>query len=80
MQSAAAPMSTAPRASYNAFAVVLHWLLGLMLIGLFALGLYMADLPFSPQRLKLFNWHKWAGIVVLALSFVRLFWRLLRPA
>lgn len=79
MQSAAASIS-APRATYSGFAVVLHWVLGLMLIGLFALGLYMADLPFSPQRLKLFNWHKWAGIVVLALSFVRLFWRLVRPA
>ena len=38
----------------------------------------MTDLPFSPQRLKLYNWHKWAGIVVLALSFARLAGRLLR--
>lgn len=67
-------------ARYNGLAVVLHWTLGLVLIGLFSLGVYMADLPFSPQRLKLFNWHKWVGILVLALSFLRLFWRLIRPA
>jgi cytochrome b561 len=72
--------STSPVLRYNALAIVLHWTLGLVLIGLFALGVYMADLPFSPERLKLFNWHKWAGILVLALSFVRLFWRLIRPA
>jgi cytochrome b561 len=30
----------------------------------------------SPTRLKLFNWHKWAGITILALSALRLLWRL----
>jgi len=56
--------------------VLLHWVLGLALIGLFAVGLYMTDLPFSPQRLKLYNWHKWAGVTLLALSAFRLIWRL----
>lgn len=60
---------------YHPLAVALHWLLGLALVGLFVLGLYMTDLPFSPQRLKLYNWHKWAGMLVLALSFWRLAWR-----
>ena len=50
-------------------------MLGLVLIGLFGLGAYMSDLPF-PQRLKLYNWHKWTGVAVLALSLVRLLWRL----
>ena len=63
-------------ARYSGIAIVLHWLLALLLTGLFALGLYMADLPFSPQRVKLYNWHKWAGVVVLTLSFLRLLWRL----
>jgi cytochrome b561 len=36
----------------------------------------MSDLPISPQRLKLYNWHKWAGICILALSALRLLWRL----
>jgi len=36
----------------------------------------MTDLPFSPQRLKLYNWHKWAGVTLLALSAFRLVWRL----
>ena len=82
MSASALSITAAPPrpVSYGAVAIALHWLLGLMLIGLFGLGVYMADLPFSPQRLKLYNWHKWAGIVVLTLSFVRLLWRLLRPA
>ena len=63
-------------AHYGGTAIALHWLLALLLVGLFVLGLYMTGLPFSPQRLKLYNWHKWAGVVVLTLSFVRLLWRL----
>lgn len=63
-------------ARYHGFAILLHWLLAVALVALFALGLYMHELPFSPQRLKLYSWHKWAGIVVLALSLLRLLWRL----
>jgi cytochrome b561 len=36
----------------------------------------MSDLPLSPTRLKLYNWHKWAGVTILALSAARLLWRL----
>lgn len=57
-------------------AMALHWLLALALVGVFAVGLYMADLPFSPARLKLYNWHKWAALVILGLSLLRLVWRL----
>lgn len=64
---------------YGAAAIGLHWLLALGLVAAFALGTYMADLPFSPQRLKLYNWHKWAGVTILALSLLRLLWRLRRP-
>lgn len=55
--------------------MLLHWVLALALFGIFSVGLYMADLPFSPQRLKLYNWHKWAGVTILALSVLRLLWR-----
>jgi cytochrome b561 len=61
---------------YHLVARTLHAVLGIALVAMFALGLYMVDLPFSPQRLKLYNWHKWAGVVVLTLSLLRLLWRL----
>ena len=32
----------------------------------------MVELRFSPLRLRLFNWHKWLGIAILALSLARL--------
>jgi cytochrome b561 len=65
---------------YNPVSIILHWVLAVALVALFCFGVYMADLPFSPTRLKLYNWHKWAGISILALSALRLLWRLSHPA
>ena len=61
---------------YTRTAVVLHWALGLALLGSFSVGLTMTEMAMSPLRLKLFNWHKWAGITILTLSAIRLAWRL----
>lgn len=75
-------MSHPPAAAsgrYTATAITLHWLLAAALIANFTLGVYMHELPVSPQRLRLFNWHKWAGITILALSLLRLVWRLGHP-
>jgi cytochrome b561 len=63
-------------ARYTRFAIVLHWLLALAIIGTFSLGIYMHELPISPRRIKLYSWHKWAGISILTLSALRLLWRL----
>ena len=67
-------MTTSSR--YTLPAIAFHWLLTLLITGSFIFGLYMVDLPFSPARLKQYNWHKWAGITILTLSTLRLLWRL----
>ncbi len=58
--------------------MLLHWVLALAIFASLGVGLYMTGLPFSMARLKLYNWHKWAGIVILVLSVLRLLWRLWR--
>lgn len=63
---------------YGATAIALHWVLALAIIAMLVMGWYMEGLPFSPQRLKLYNWHKWAGVTILGLSALRLLWRLVR--
>ena len=60
---------------YTSTAIALHWLMAIGLIGLFAFGLYMADLPLSPAKLRYYSWHKWAGVTLFLLVFVRLAWR-----
>jgi cytochrome b561 len=61
---------------YHPVSIAFHWLLALAIVGALAVGLYMTSLPMSPTRLKLYNWHKWAGVMILALSAARLLWRL----
>ena len=60
---------------YNRTAMLLHWLMALGLVGTFALGFYMEGLSFSPAKLKLIAWHKWAGISLLLIVVLRLVWR-----
>ena len=65
---------------YGRVAIALHWLVAIAILGSFSVGLYMADLPLSPQKLKLYSWHKWAGVTIFLFVVVRLGWRLLhRP-
>ena len=60
---------------YTVTAKGLHWLMALLIIGLLALGFYMSDLPLSPEKLQFYSWHKWAGVTVFALVWLRLLWR-----
>ena len=60
---------------YTATAKSLHWIMAVLIIGLLALGFYMQDLPLSPEKLKLYSWHKWAGVTAFLLVLVRLAWR-----
>ncbi len=62
--------------SYTKTAKALHWLMAILLFGLLALGFYMHDLPLSPEKLKLYSWHKWAGVTAFLLVAFRLLWRL----
>lgn len=65
---------------YHPFAKSLHWLMSILIIGLLALGLYMHELPLSPQKLELYSWHKWFGVTVFMLVWLRLAWRIVHPA
>ena len=67
------------RAHYTATAKLIHWLMAALLFGLLALGVYMTELPLSPQKLQLYSWHKWAGVTAFLLLLLRLLWRLKNP-
>ncbi|RJF99529.1 cytochrome b [Noviherbaspirillum saxi] len=62
---------------YTLPAILLHWLIALLIISAFALGVTMVDIPgITPTKLKYFSWHKWLGITVLGFASLRLLWRL----
>lgn len=70
--------STRPQ-SYTCIAIAFHWLVVLLIVPGFALGLYMSDLKLSPTKLQLYSYHKWIGITILALAVLRLMWRAAHP-
>ena len=61
---------------YTTTAIAMHWFMAIAIISLFALGLYMHDLPLSPWKLRVYSWHKWAGATIFGLAIVRLAWRM----
>jgi cytochrome b561 len=63
-------------ATYTKTAIVLHWLIAILIITAFTLGWIMTDMGVTPLKLRMFNWHKWVGITVLALVVVRSVWRI----
>ncbi|BCK87027.1 cytochrome b561 [Sideroxyarcus emersonii] len=69
------PTRSATR-QYATAAVAMHWLMAFAIVGLFAFGLYMHDLPLSPWKLRAYSWHKWAGVSIFGLAVVRLAWRI----
>lgn len=60
---------------YTTTAIALHWLVALLIFAAFPLGVYVADLAFSPLKLKLLSYHKWLGVTISLLTVARLAWR-----
>jgi cytochrome b561 len=60
---------------YTRTAVTLHWLIALLILAAFPLGLYMHDLPLSPHKLRMYSYHKWIGVTIFLFAVIRLYWR-----
>jgi len=63
---------------YGAIAILFHWFMALLVIGLAALGLYMVTLPdvgFNTKKVTLVLYHKEFGVLALVLLAARLAWR-----
>jgi cytochrome b561 len=69
-------MNATASTRYSPAAIALHWLVAALILFNLGYGLYTVNLPFSPQKLKLFSYHKWIGVTVFVLAAARLLWRL----
>ncbi|MGH8456722.1 MAG: cytochrome b [Stenotrophobium sp.] len=65
--------------SYGATAKTLHWLMFLLMACAFGLAWTFGDMQLSPLKLKLINFHKWTGVTIFLLVWLRLGWRLFNP-
>ncbi|MGF1474115.1 MAG: cytochrome b [Geminicoccaceae bacterium] len=72
---------TNSREVWGGVAIALHWLMALMIIGMLVAGTIMVDWPDDDleTKFRLYQLHKSFGITLLALTILRLAWRLLQP-
>ncbi|MBQ4862765.1 cytochrome b [Pseudoalteromonas sp. MMG013] len=64
------------RNSYGWIAIVFHWLSAFVILGMFALGLYMVDLSYyDPWYRDALTLHKSIGVLVAVLIILRLIWK-----
>lgn len=64
---------------YGLVAMLLHWSMALLIIGLLGLGLYMTSLPDGDPKWGWYDLHKSFGVVVWCLVVARIVWRLRNP-
>ncbi len=68
------------RSGYGLVAIGLHWVMALLILGLFVLGNWMVELDYAhPWYQKAPDLHRSTGIVVALLLAIRFAWRLVNP-
>ena len=65
--------------SFGLVTRILHWAMALMVIGMLALGLRIADMQPGLSNLWLYGLHKTVGLTLLGLIVLRLVWHLASP-
>ena len=67
-------------AGFGLVSVLVHWVVAVLVLGLFGLGLWMVDLTYyDPWYQRGPWWHKGLGALLLLLVLARLAWRTLDP-
>lgn len=78
-------MTTTSRTTYNRVAIILHWLMAILLIGMLLLGEDMMEIEkevgedHGAGGFALINLHVNIGIAILILTVIRIAWRIANP-
>lgn len=65
---------------YHPIAMSLHWIVALAVFAAYGIGLVREELPKGDFRAWLLTLHMTLGLLVIALTIVRVGWRVLTPA
>jgi cytochrome b561 len=65
--------------SWGSVARALHWIIGLLIIGMLAYGWWMNHIPARPDRFFYRSIHADIGYLLLVLVALRLIWRAINP-
>ena len=61
--------------AYTRTAIFMHWLMAVLVLVAFPVGIIMHEMPFSPDKLRLMSYHKWLCVTIFLLLLARLAWR-----
>lgn len=68
---------------YSAVAIALHWLIAVAILSMIPMGWWMSDAIVEPDSqalaYRVFQIHKSIGFLILALTVLRIVWRLTHP-
>lgn len=62
---------------FTPITVGLHWIIAIAMIMMLVFGLYLENLPRSPEKGELIGLHKSVGALILVVAFIRIYWRYL---
>lgn len=65
--------------SWGSVSRALHWIIVLLIINQWVIGMRADSLPLGLAKLQALAWHKSFGITILGLAVVRLVWRWMNP-
>ena len=66
--------------AWGLLSILFHWILALVIVSLFLLGLWMVSLDYySPWYQTAPDWHISVGVLLMVFMFLHLCWRLLSP-
>lgn len=69
------PAYTGAGGRLSAGTLILHWSVGLGVLGMLAYGFWLQTLPTGPSKAPWVQTHKSFGILIFALALVRIVWR-----
>lgn len=70
-------MNTQQVTHYNRVLQLIHWLTAIVVLGMFAVGLWMMDLSYYSEWYRTApHWHKSIGILLASVTIFRVIWKL----
>ena len=66
--------------NYGVVSIFIHWIMAIIIIGLFILGQYMVDLDYYDSNYQTAPWlHKSFGLLIAFLLIFRIIWKIMNP-
>ena len=66
-------------ARYEPVSQALHWLIAFLILATYLIGFIREEMPRGALRNDMLSYHMGLGVLVFALTFVRLGWRSVHP-